>query len=206
MEKEISFKTVTLDVVKEVIQSPVVVGKYRGLEVKEVLDNYTHELNSNSLLLIDLRKANPLDYIFCQYAFGPMLKMLQQKNSDFKLLLFQMHEHHKSCFFRGILKYINKDLPRSKSIEAFIDANLFTMIKVEELDEIQYISKLNAVELEILNYINEAKSISGRYIMEQKTTIPFESISSALHTLNEKGYIVHIKNEDDNYHSIYNYL
>ncbi len=91
-------------------------------------------------------------------------------------------------------------------MEAFIEADMFTMIKEGESDEIKYVSKLSTVELEILNLINEDKSISGRSISEKKKEIPFESVGSALRSLNEKGFIVHIKNNDDYYHSIYNYL
>lgn len=206
MEQEISFERVSLDIVKDVIYSQVVVGRYRGVEVKEILDSRMQELKPNSLFVIDLRKANPLDYIFCQYAFGPILNLLQENNSNSKLTLFQMHEHHKSCFFRGVLKHINKDLPRTKSMEAFIEANMFTMIKEGKSDEIQYVSNLTSVEQEILNLINVDKSISGRDISQKKNKIPFESIGSALQSLNEKGFIVHIKNDDDHYHSIYNYL
>ena len=206
MEQKISFKKTTLDIVEDVIQEPILTGRYRGIEVKEILEKYVDEMESNSLLVIDLRKALPLDYPFCQFAFGPLLKMLQDNKSDCKFFLYHMQESHKSCFFRGVMKHIKKDLPRSKSMEAFVEADMFTMIKVGESNEIKYVSNLNTIEQEILELIDEEKSISGRKISEKKKDIPFESIGSALRSLNRKGFIVHIKNNDDNYHSIYNYL
>ena len=107
-------KKISLDIIKDVLQSPVAFGRYRGEEVCKFIEDQLKKITTTTLLVVDIRKANPLQYNFCQYAFGPLLKMLQENKNENVPTLFQMHEHHKLCFFRGVLKYIEKSLPRSE--------------------------------------------------------------------------------------------
>jgi hypothetical protein len=199
-------KLIAIDIIQNVLQSSVAVGRYRGEEVWKILDDQVKKITPTSLLVVDIRKANPLQYNFCQYAFGPLLKMLQENKNENIPILFQMHEHHKSCFFRGVLKHIDKSLPRSESEKAFVDAGMFTMIMLDGKNEIQYISNLSSLENEILSFVNELKSISEREIIEAKKERQPALIIDSLRSLNKKGFIVHLKNESDQYHSIYHYL
>lgn len=206
MENSIQFKTETLNIITEIVKSPSAVGRYRGEEVFEIVNQRVNDLSPDSLLIIDIREANPLQYVFCQYAFGPLLKVLHEKGSENKRFLFQMHEHHRSCFFRGVLKHIDKTIPRNESFNAFIESDMFTLLMIGEEKEIQYISKFNKIETDLLNLINEAENISGREIIDSKKLFDPDSIVDSLRSLNHKGFIVHIKNEIDQYYSINEYL
>lgn len=199
-------KIISIDIIQSVLQSPVAVGRYRGEEVCKILDEQVKEITPNSLLVVDIRKANPLQYNFCQYAFGPLLKMLQGNQSENIPTLFRMHEHHKPCFFRGVLKYVDKSLPRSESAKAFVEAGMFTMILLDGKNEIQYIANLSSLENEILSFVNELKSISEREIIEAKKELQPAHIIDSLRSLYKKGFIVHLKNGEDQYHAIYQYL
>ena len=200
-------KKITLDIIKDVLKSLATVGRYRGEEVYKILDEEIKKITPTTVLVVDIRKANPLQYVFCQYAFGPILKILQEYKNENKLILFHMKEHHKACFFRGVIKYIDKNLPRNKSMDAFIESGMFTMIMFDGEDEIHYIANLSSLENEILDYINELESISEIEIIEAKKELyqPSDIIDS-LRSLDKKGFIVHLKNGNDQYHSIYQYF
>lgn len=200
MEKKI----ITIDIIQNVLQASAAVGPYRGKEVSDFLEHEVEKITSKSVLVIDIRKALPLQYVFCQYAFGPLLKSLQEGKS--LPTVFKMHEHHKQCFFRGIIKYINKNLPRNESEKAFIESGLFTMILLDNSEDIQYISNLEPLENEILNFVNEAQSISQRDIIEAKTAKEPADIIDTLRSLDRKGFVLHTKNGIEEYSSIYHYI
>ena len=195
---------VTIDIIQNVLQSPVAVGRYRGEEVCKIIDDKANNISSLSILLIDIRKANPLQYNFCQYAFGPLINKLQHnKNVP---TIFRMHEHHKACFFRGVLKHIDKNLSRNDSEKVFIESGMFTMLVIDSQTEVKFISSLSHIEEEILYLINHSKVISERDIIETKKEMQPAHIIDALRSLDKKGFILHLKNDTDQYHSIYQYL
>ena len=51
-------KIISIDIIQSVLQSPVAVGRYRGEEVCKILDEQVKEITPNSLLVVDIRKAN----------------------------------------------------------------------------------------------------------------------------------------------------
>ena len=130
--------TISVDIVSDIIKASYTGGRYKGEEVNKLLTNKIDELTASSLLIIDFQKANPLDYVFCQYAFGPILKMIQDNS---KPTIFKMQAIHKRCFYRGILKHIDKTVPRKTSVEEsekiFIDTGVFTMICTVDQENVE---------------------------------------------------------------------
>jgi hypothetical protein len=206
MEKPIKFTSKSINLIQDIIKSPSAVGRYRGEEVFQVLERTINELDNYTLLIIDIREANPLQYVFCQYAFGPLLKILQENGSEKRRFIFQMHEHHKTCFFRGVLKNIDKTILRNESFPAFIESDLFTLLKIGNQTQIEFVSRLSELDRVLLNLINETGTISVRKIIESIKNYEPDSIVDSLRSLNFKGFIIHIKNELDQYYSLYQYL
>jgi hypothetical protein len=194
---------IEIDIVQQILQSAVAVGRYRGEEVYHAIEKKIKEIDSLSLLRIDITKANPLQYNFCQHAFGPLIKVLQ--DSKTARAIFKMHDHHKACFFRGVLKHIDKALPRNQSEKGFVESGMFTMIMLDNQKEIQYISNLSPTDNEILALINDLKSVSERTIIEQKKETQPADIIDSLRSLDKKGFIIH-GNGDDQYKSVYEYF
>jgi len=198
---------ILIDIVSDIIKAPYTGGRYKGEEVSKLLNDRITELTPSSLLLIDFQKANPLDYVFCQYAFGPILKVIQENN---KPTIFKMQPLHKRCFYRGILKHIDKTLPRNTSMEEsekiFLDAGLFTMIATDGNEIIEFIGNLNSTDNLILKFINESHSVSERDIINAKKNFQPNKIIESLNSLNKKGFILNPQNGNDNYCSVYEIL
>lgn len=196
MEKKI----ITIDIIQNILQAPAAVGSYRGKEVHNFIENEINKLTSNSILVLDFKKALPLQYVFCQYAFGPLLKSLQQ--DTILPVVFRMHEHHKQCFFRGVIKHIDKDLSRDESEKAFVKSGMFTMILLDDNVDINFISNLTPIEEKVLNFINSTESISQRNIIEAKENCQPSDIIDSLRSLVRKGFILHLTDGREVYYSI----
>ncbi len=195
---------ITIDIIKEVINTSCAVGRYKGEEVSNFLKSHIDELMPTSVLQIDFSKAKDLDYVFCQHAFGSLIKTTQESN---KPTLFIMQQFHKRCFYRGILKHIDQGLPRNSSAEesenVFVDAGMFIMMRIEEKDEIDFIGRLNSIDGSILAFINNAMTKSEREIIDTKKEFEPTEITDSLRSLSRKGFILTAANGSHNYCSIY---
>lgn len=194
----------TIDIIKDVLNTTCVVGRYKGEEVGNFLRFHVDELNPSSVLQIDISNAKDLDYVFCQHAFGSLIKLIQESN---KPTLFTMQHFHKRCFYRGVLKIIDQDLPRNSSVEesekVFVGAGMFIMMKMGEKNEIDFIGSLNTIDDSILTFINNSKEISEREIIDSKKEFEPTEITDSLRSLSRKGFILTPANGSHNYCSIY---
>jgi hypothetical protein len=203
----VEFKKECLDIVN-LLNSPAVVGTYRGKEAWTQIEKTMDEVSDGVLVLIDLRKANPLQYVFCQHAFGPLFQALKNKRWQRKYIIFQMHNFHQPGFFRGVLKYLGTELPRKESRIGFISERLYAKLVVGDEKLIDFVGKLDENEKVILNVINEVREVTVRKVVE-KTNLSEEKIVDALRSLVQKYFIVGPFDESDllpHYYSFYNYL
>ncbi len=198
---------ISIDIVEDIIKASYTGGRYKGEEVYKLLIGIITNLTPSSLLLIDFQKANPLDYVFCQYAFGPIIHAIQENN---KPTIFKMKLIHKRCFYRGILKHVDRTLPRNTTIEEtekiFLGTGLSTMIETGGMENIEFIGNLNSIDKSILKFINESHSVTERDIIDAIEEFQPNKIIESLSSLNKKGFIINPKNGSDNYCSVYEIL
>lgn len=199
------FKKEYLDIV-ELLNSSAVVGMYRGKEIWTEIEKLMDRAKEGALVLIDLRRANPLQYVFCQYAFGPLFQALKDRKWAQKYVIFQMHDFHKPGFFRGVLKCIGNELPRKESEAGFVSADMYTNLIIGDENTIDFIGNLNENELIILNVVNDMKAVTVRQVVEQ-SDLPEEIIVDGLRLLEQKYFIVMDKyGSATYYYSLYNYF
>ncbi len=187
---------------------PDPVGRYRGEgiwnDVKKLLD----EVPNNTLALIDVRQAMPLQYTFCQHAFVPLFQALNSGRWSCKYVIFQMYDFHKSGFFRGVLKHLGRELPRKESEKGFIEAGFYTKLTLEDERIIRFIGKLSENQNKVLNVVNEMKVVTAGQVRE-KLKLSDEIIVDALRFLVEKYFLVGPSTESvpiPKYYSFYNYM
>ena len=201
----IEFKKEYLDIVR-LLNSPAVVGMYRGKEVWAEIEKLMDKVSDGTLILIDLRQASPLQYVFCQHAFGPLFQVLISRKWIRKYVIFRMHDFHKPGFFRGVLKYLGNELPRKESEVGFVSANMYTKLIVGDKDLINFVGNLNENEQIILNVVNNMRDVTVRQVV-QESGLTEEVIVDALRALDEKYFIVVAKSGSMlHYYSFYNYF
>ena len=201
----IEFRKEYLDIVK-LLNSPAVVGMYRGREIWTEIETLIDRVTDGTLVLIDLRRANPLQYVFCQHAFGPLFQALISRKWAQKYVIFQMYDFHKPGFFRGVLKYIGNELPRKESEVGFVSANMYTKLIIGDKDLIDFVGNLNENEKIILNVVNDMKDVTVRQVVQQ-SSLTEEIVVDGLRVLEEKYFIVVDKSGSaPHYYSFYDYF
>lgn len=203
----IEFKKEYFDIVKP-LNSPVVIGMYRGKEIWTEIEKLIDKISDDTLVLIDLRRANPLQYVFCQHAFGPLFKALKDQRWQHKYVIFQMYDFHKPGFFRGILKHLGSELPRKESESGFVTAGMYAKLIVGDEEKINFIGNLNTNEQTILDVVNEFKQITSMEAAE-KTDLAGEIVVDTLRSLVQKYFVVEHVDESSQayyYYSFYNYF
>ena len=202
----IEFKKEYLDIVK-LLNSPAVVGMYRGKEVWAEIEKLMDKVSDGTLVLIDLRQANPLQYVFCQHAFGPLFQALISRKWIRRYMIFQMYNFHKPGFFRGVLKYLGNELPRKESESGFVAAGMYSKLIVGDEEKISFIGNLNTNEQSMLDVVNDSRQITSMKAAE-KTHLPGEIVVDALRSLAQKYFIVEHSDKSGQayYYSYYNYF
>lgn len=207
MPEEIRLRKEVVDIA-DLLKSAIMVGQYRGEEVWSELEKLIEGMSDNTLALIDIRQAMPLQYTFCQYAFGPLFEALDKGRWSCKYVIFQMYDFHKSGFFRGVLKHLGRELPRKESEKGFIEAGFCTKLTLEDEGIIRFIGKLSENQNKVLNVVNEMKVVTTGQVRE-KLQFSDEIIVDALRFLVEKYFLVGPSTESvpiPKYYSFYNYM
>jgi len=207
MSDNLQFSKIEVDIA-DLLNSAAMVGMYRGKEVWGEIEKKMNEVLDNSMVMIDIRKANPLQYEFCQYAFGPLFKAFNNGEWPCKYVIFRMYEFHKPGFFRGILKDLGTELPRRESEDGFVSAGFYAKLIVGDIDIISFVGNLDEHKSQTLSVINDMKDATARQ-MVGKLSLPEEVVVDSLRFLVEKKFIVGPyaqENETPHYYSFHKYL
>lgn len=206
MSVGVEFHKRDIDVVN-LLGSAAVVGEYRGKEAWRAIEKQIEEEVDSTLVLIDIRGANPLQYEFCQYAFGPLFQALNSGRWKHKYVMFQMHDFHKPGFFRGILKRLGTELPRKESEKGFISAGFYTKLILGDGELITFVGKLNENQQRTLNVVNELKEATAKQAVE-RLALSEEIVVDALRFLVNNYFVVTVQGPPGaiTYYSFYKYF
>jgi len=207
MSSVTQFRKQEIDIV-DLLNSPAVVGMYRGKEAWSELEKQIDGVSDNALVLIDIRRANPLQYEFCQYAFGPLFEALDSGRWLHKYVIFQMYDFHKPGFFRGILKHLGTGLPRKESERGFISAGFYSKLILGDEDLIRFVGDLSEDQERTLDVVNELKEVTTRQVVK-KLDLSDETVVDALRFLVSKYFVVGSDAQADtipHYYSFYKYF
>lgn len=194
--------------VADLLNSTLMVGQYRGEETWRNLEKLMDGAARATLVLIDIREAMPLQYTFCQYAFGPLFKALDDGRWHDKFVIFRMLDFHRSGFFRGVLKHLQADLPRKDAEKEFVRAGFCAKLIVGDDKQISFVGDLTQDQVQTLSAVNRLTRVTARQLVAT-LSLSEESIVDTLRFLVSKWLIAaggtgtqdaHI------YYSLYKYL
>ena len=207
MSVSVEFQRRDIDIMN-LLGSANMVGIYRGKEAWGEIEKQMDEVLDNTLVVINIRQANPLEYKFCQYAFGPLFEALNSGRWLHKYVIFQMYDFHKPGFFRGILKHLGKELSRKESEKGFISAGFYAKLITGDEELISFVGNLSSNQERTLDVVNELKEVTARQVVE-KLDLSEENVVDALRFLVEKYFIVRLAAQVDrapHYYSFYKYF
>lgn len=207
MSVSMEFHKKDVDIVN-LLGSAAMVGMYRGKEAWGEVEKQVDEVLDNTLVLIDIRRANPLQYEFCQYAFGPLFEALNSGRWLHKYVIFRMHDFHKPGFFRGILKHLGTELPRKESEKGFVSAGFYAKLVVGDEELISFVGGLTENQKRTLDVVNEMKEATAKQVVE-KLDLSEETVVDVLRFLVKNYFVVRPAAQVDttpHYYSFYKYF
>lgn len=186
-----SYKCV--DLVAEILIRPSALAYVLGNRVSTELLRLSAELAQGTLLGIDMRRTNPIDYIFTKHAFGPICDSARI-NGHFDII-FLGDEPQIRHTLHGLLIHANKPYDRTGDIIADA-AGLLHVKYIDTSDRVQFISNLTTVQSDVLKYVN---STSGTTVSELLDFLKkgtghahaVKDIGAAYESLAERKFLYH---------------
>jgi hypothetical protein len=180
-------KRIKINIIEDIIKRPDALSDYLGEEVSLYLADKLEKITEPTLIIIDLRKANPTDYLFISYAFGNFYSQIAtNENYDAIFLIKKSHEKH---LYWGLLAHIEKNAKRTGNFKDDFKNTNHIKISIQE-NKIEFISNLTDNEIDILNFINENREIDSFKLIDSfKSKIDAESITDATKSLKSKKFI-----------------
>lgn len=179
--------TQTIDVIDDILKRPDALDSYLGEEVKNYLSQKIVGISESTLFKINLRKANPIDYLFAKSAFGEFFTVISE--SEIFDCIFFLNKSQTKHLYWGLLASIDGNIHRSGNYEE--DFVLKNNIKVcQTNEELLFISALSKHESEILTFINDKKITEEDTVYKEfSNEISHAMISAAMTGLKSKKFI-----------------
>jgi len=193
------------------IKTRILLGSNLGNRTsKKIIDCFSI-LPDGSALLIDITGSDVIDYNFCSTAIGPVFKSLHDGEFKGKYVIIKADPDQKLNLLAGILWYVTKKRNETDIIGSFVENGLSVKLLNASTGKLEFIGKLDKLQEEILNLINEQKELTAKDVAE-KTEISVEEAIKQLKILSTNFFIYTKKpvspekRKDDIYCSFYNLL
>lgn len=182
---------VEIDIVKEILIYPDALAPRRGEPVKLYFEKVMHTIKNPTLLHINLKEADPIDYLFSKIAFGQIFK-ISSENALIDIIFYIDTTSQTDNLLNGFLHLVN---PLRKSLgtfqEDFINSDL--SIKISNNKLLQFISKQESEDLLILDFVNEKGEISiDDVIVKFNKEIKPQKLTESIERLKFKKFIYSI--------------
>ncbi|CAN5200497.1 hypothetical protein BH09PAT2_BH09PAT2_08520 [soil metagenome] len=143
-------KTIYIDIIADILRDSHALFTIRAKEVADYIDDMITEDTQDLVFIIDLRRANPIDYTFVGPAFSNFLEKIRTKNIDCIFILKATQQWH---LFRGLLPkdYIFHSVAL---LEKEIEKKFFLKISLDNIN-VLYIGEKAELEVLIIQYVEE---------------------------------------------------
>lgn len=180
-------EVITIDIIKDILVRPDALNTYLGEEVNDFLNEKLKDITVPTLVQIDFRKANPIDYLFVKAAFGQLYRNININ----KLLdaIFFIQGAHEKNFFWGLLACHDGNIHRTGNYKADFQSLSFLKVCINEYT-LEFVGTKSIVENKILDYVNKEGMTSPNNIYEYlKQDFSLEVISNSIKSLADKKFI-----------------
>ena len=179
-----------VDIIDDVLIDEIALH-YIGQTLFDYLDKELSKHKTSTTFIIDITKANPIDYKFCEIAFGKFYTdSINNEELDF---IFKSDKYNLRELITGILEYlkIRSSSDTNNEIDVFKENNLYLKY-MNENNDLEYISNLSEDHYRVLNYINNKRTITSNEIQKSITKTP-EKTTSILNSLVKAKFVIREK-------------
>src|SRR5688500_419204 len=105
-------KTLGIEIIDDILKRPDALDSYLGEEVNNFLKEKLRDITEPTLIKMDLRKANPINYLFIKTGFGEFYKLV---NSNTNLdCIYICNKSQLKHIFWGLSAYMDGNINRSE--------------------------------------------------------------------------------------------
>jgi hypothetical protein len=186
------------DLVEE-LRSPGLLGRLRGNEALEILRNILSSAPDDSLTVVDISSANPLQYSFCEHAFGPLFADLGESSLARKYVIIRMKDFHEASFFHGVMRHLGQHSERKASQQTFSQAGYNIKTLEPQEDTIRFVGNLPELVKDVLETVNKKGTTTLREISDMVGSSD-EEVISALEDLKRRKFLIDHRDETTGNH------
>jgi hypothetical protein len=178
-------ETIPIDIIDDILKRPEALDTYLGAEVSQYLLSKTSVISKPTLFKIDLRKANPIDYLFTKTGFTEFFTEIN--NSKILDAVFIVNQSQIEPLLVGLLA--GGDIDIGIDYEETFKSSFNIKISTNGAAPV-YIGSLNDHETKILNHINASSCIEEKEIYSEfNSEFSHELIADAIKSLKTKSFI-----------------
>lgn len=171
--------------VVSILNSSLALHKF-GRKVNLFIKENISEIQEPTLILINLRDLDPLDYEFIDLAFNDIFTLSLINSNIFIAFISDKWETEE--LLTGILHILKLEGETGQSDEEILIKNGINLILVNEENEIQYLTTLDKVHIDVLKSIEVVESISSSEI-QNKFKLNAEQTTEILSNLQKCKFI-----------------
>lgn len=181
-------QVINIDIIDEILIRPEALNSYLGQEVNGFLADQLDKIKVPTLINIDLRKANPIDYSFTKDAFGTFYQRVTFDETIDSV--FYLNNSQVKSLYWGLLEFEMRKLNGVGDYENEFKISNSIKISTEKKD-LQFVSNFKEIELKILNFINSCNTITDKdlYLYFTSEGISYDDIIDSIRSLRAKKFI-----------------
>ncbi len=191
---------IEINIVDDILKSRFALHEF-GKPVQKLINEKIAEVNSSSLFVLNLKRANPMDYEFVIISFTEIINAYKNNSNVFIVFKVESGEFDELC--TGLIDILNLQVTNGQDEANILRQNGFSMIYITENGETNYLSNLSEIQISVLTEIENNDDIDSDKI-QTKFSLKAEEISGILDDLVEKKFV--IRTEDYRYKSIKSFI
>jgi hypothetical protein len=191
---------IEINVVDDILRSRVLVFDY-GKPVKELISKSLGTITSPTLFVLNLKKANPMDYKFIKVAFDELIIDSRTNCNIFIVFKLDNTEFEELCY--GLTDIFKLKIEQDET-RTLLDSG-FSMIYSFDHNKARYLSPLSSRHMEVLAEIEENQSISSTDIQEKFSLIA-EDTSTILSDLLTCKFIIKTSHPSPQYIAVKTFI
>lgn len=195
----------------ELMKTGTLLGEKLGNRANVKVTDFLESIPDNVTVIIDITKANIIDYIFFAEAIAPLFDILSNESQKNKYVILNIEPDQREDLLEGIMWHKFKERSKEETTKAFLAKGLFIKLYDSETKIVEFIGNLNDTEKKILELINDKVEIVENELNDIKSSIgvSLESLMECLKTLKKHFFIYDIEDKTENtviYYSFYKLL
>jgi hypothetical protein len=177
---------IEINIIDDILKSPMALHDF-GIPVRKVINEKISDIVDPTLVVLNLKGANPMDYEFVNISFNEIIKCSQTNNNLFIAFKVDNSEFDELC--TGIIDILGYKTEKGEAERSTLEKKSFSMIYIDGKGDTLYLSSLSQIHMDVLKEIESHPKLSDDQIKE-KFKLNVEDTYKILNSLLENKFII----------------